>query len=219
MIKRSLVVLLVAVFALLLVPSIALGVTPIPETVAAHEQMLFSPLLYTTVLLGAVLLCSVVVSIVFYVKYQAQKENVCHNLSCLNNPSALKERNSADWFDYSQFETPKEFSESCTSQSEMVMEEVIKHLIADAPPVPTRPALPIVRDYTPAYGGREDNRMYKPVGRYQRLRDTSEPLPHISVVPEAKHANRFYRSTLETKKASVRVDVPIELDILLRKIS
>lgn len=243
-ITQSLVVLSVIAVSLRSVPGVAFAASVSPETAPATEQLSFSPPVYLTALLALVALVFVVVSIVLLVKYTAQKELICHNSACASNPSMLQEGN--DHFDYRQLETPEELCGGYSEQSELVMQEAIQRLTAQAAltatplSATTRRTLPSIAEpaafTTPAALPRASEPVVlaapaatpspaRPhLARHRRIPVPGEsaPTPHIKLVPALKHARK--RGVCVAPAVPVvfaptpALDVPEELEFLLRKI-
>lgn len=207
MIKRCLVVLFVGIIMCAAVPRVAYAASNLPESVAATEQMNFFPLLYVTILLAAVMLCSFVVSTVFGIKYRKQKELSCHNLSCPNNPAAGEIDEGA--FDYRLFETPKELLGVYSSQSDLAVEEAIMRLSEQGAQTQTQTQVQ-------AQVQTQETSATTYVPRHKKEQEQSgnetSPLPIITFVPARAQ-------TQQGSKPTAPADVPEELEYLLRKIS
>lgn len=217
-IKCSLVVLFVIVSTLFTLPGVAFGVPELPETLTASEQLSFSPLVYLTALLAAVLLCSVVVSIVAYSRLRTQKQLVCNNYACASNPKARLEGTYA--FDYSQIETPKELTGIYTGQSDFVMEEAINRLSVKPAHV-AKHRKPITSDTAPLPLIKIVPQMRHAQGRSASAATSSAPVWNAAtLLPQLDSVLVGTASTDPTRASHAPViDVPVELEFLLRKIS
>jgi hypothetical protein len=188
-IKQSLVILFTIAATIAVSTGRAFAADYLPAMLGATEQLHFDPLLYATTLLAALAFCSFVACLVFYRKYCTQKNLVCHNSACQNNPEARQ--NSDGVFDYRQMETPKEFAVVQSQQSAYALQGAQGVRISQ--PDMSQPAR---------------------VGKHE-VGYVASP-PHILLMPDMR-APRAYRAP--TPVPAPALEVPAELEYLMRKIS
>ena len=165
-IKRSLVILVVVVSVSIALPALAFAATDPPESIPVTQQLDFAPLIYTSIVLTAILICLLFV-IAFQVRRIREKGAlVSEELFGITNK--FSELGYPERLDYRLIETPEELSGKYTQQSDLAREEAIKRLAENQQP-----------SYRPKHHRQTDERIAQAL-----------PAARIRLLPEMQHSQR-----------------------------